>query len=117
MAKLSFAVGSTALNLILLIVLGVIGLDCLIKPSGLWDLTVLRRDRVQLEETRDRLQIENDRRKETITRLGSDDAYLQRLIHQELGYVRRDELIYRFAASSSDSSDDTDDSSAQMGDK
>jgi cell division protein FtsB len=114
MAKLSLAVGSTGLNLILLIVLGLIGLDCLIKPAGLWDLTVLRRDRAQLEEARDRLQIENAERKKTITRLGSDDAYLQRLIHQELGYVHPDELIYRFAASSADSSEDNDDSSAQM---
>jgi cell division protein FtsB len=110
MAKLSFAVGSTGLNLILLIVLGLIGLDYLIKPAGLWDLTVLRRDRAQLEEACDRLQIENAQRKETITRLSSDDAYLQRLIHQELGYVHPDELIYRFAGSS----EDTGDSSAQM---
>jgi len=110
MAKLSFAVGSTGLNLILLIVLGLIGLDCLIKPAGLWDLMVLRRDRAQLEQACDRLQIENTQRKETITHLSSDDAYLQRLIHQKLGYVHPDELIYRFA----DSSEDSDNSSVQM---
>jgi cell division protein FtsB len=114
MAKLSFVVGSASLNLILLMVLGVIGLDCLIKPAGLWDLTVLRRDRAQLEETRDRLQIENAKRKETISQLSSDDVYLQRLIHQELGYVHPDELIYRFAASSVDNSGNNDDSSPQM---
>jgi cell division protein FtsB len=114
MAKLSFAVGSMGLNLILLIVLGLIGLDGLIKPSGLWDLTVLRRDRALLEETCAHLQIENAQRKARITQLSSDDAYLQRLIHQELGYVHPNELIYRFAASSADNSEDTDDSSAQM---
>jgi cell division protein FtsB len=114
MAKLSFATGSTALNLILLIVLGLIGLDCLIKPAGVWDLMVLRRDRVQLKQVCDRLQIENAQRRETITRLSSDDAYLQRLIHRELGYVRPDELIYRFPASAADSSEDTDDSPPQM---
>jgi cell division protein FtsB len=103
MAKLSFLVGSTGLNLILLIVLALIAFDCLVNPAGLWDLTVLRRDRTQLEETRNRLQIENAQRKETIDRLHTDDAYLQRLIHQELGYVRPDELIYRFAGSSDDS--------------
>jgi cell division protein FtsB len=106
MAKLSFAVGSTGLNLILLIVLILIGLDCLFKPAGLWDLRILRRDRVELEETRDRLQIENAKRRETIKRLHSDDAYLQRLIHQELGYVRPDELIYRFANDSGDDGKD-----------
>jgi cell division protein FtsB len=102
MAKLSFAVGSTALNLILLMALILIGLDCLINPRGLSDLTVLRRDQAELEKTRDRLQIENAERRQTIQRLQSDDAYLQRLIHQELGYVRPDELIYRFVNNSAD---------------
>jgi len=117
MAKLSFTVSSAGLNLILLIVLILIGLDCLINPAGLWDLTVLRRDRAQLEETRDHLQIENAQRKETITRLHSDDAYLQRLIHQELGYVRPDELIYRFPNSSADGSYEGGDSSAPIDNK
>jgi len=111
MAKLSFAVGSFGLNLILLMALTLLVLDCLINPSGLRDLRILRRDRAQIEATRDRLQIENAARQETARRLHSDDAYLQRLIHQELGFVRPDELIYRFAGGPAGSSTDSNDSS------
>jgi cell division protein FtsB len=111
MAKLSFAVGSFGLNLILLIVLTLLGIDCLINPSGLRDLGILRRDRVLIEATCDRLQIENATRRETVGRLHSDDAYLQRLIHQELGFVRPDELIYRFAGGPEGPETDSDDSS------
>ena|ERR1700677_560374 len=111
MAKLSFAVGSFGLNLILLIVLTLLGIDCLTNPSGLRDLGILRRDRAQIEVTRDRLQIENAARRETVGRLHSDDAYLQRLIHQELGFVRPDELIYRFAVGPAESGADSGDTS------
>ncbi len=109
MAKLSFAVGSFGLNLILLIVLTLLGIDCLMNQAGLRDLGILRRDRVQIEASRDRLQIENAARRETVARLHSDDAYLQRLIHQELGFVRPDELIYRFAGPAVGSESDPDD--------
>ena len=96
------------MNLILLIVLILIGLDCLTGPLGLPDLTALKRDRIELEQARDRLQNENAQRRENIGRLRSDDAYLQRLIHQELGYVRPDELIYRFAGTPADGGTDGD---------
>jgi cell division protein FtsB len=117
MAKLSFAVGSFGLNLILLIVLTLLGIDCLINPSGLRDLGILRQDRVQIEATRDRLQIENTARRETVGRLHSDDAYLQRLIHQELGFVRPDELVYRFSGASAGSEANSDDSLPQPANK
>jgi cell division protein FtsB len=117
MAKLSFAVGSFGLNLILLIALTLLVLDCLINPSGLRDLRLLRRDRAQIEATRDRLQIENAARLETVGRLHSDDAYLQRLIHQELGFVRPDELIYRFAGGPGGAGADSDDSPQPYGAK
>jgi cell division protein FtsB len=71
-------------------------LDAMLNPLGLRDLAVLRHDRRQLELARDRLVAENARRGATITRLHGDDTYLQRLIHQDLGYVRGDEVIYRF---------------------
>jgi cell division protein FtsB len=115
MAKLSLAAGSRALNLILLMVLGMLLLDALINPFGLRDLAVLRHDRRQLEAARDRLIADNAERQITIVRLRADDNYLQRLIHQELGYVRGDELIYRFPERSDgeDRADDTPPSEAK----
>jgi cell division protein FtsB len=96
MAKLSLWTGSRGLNLILVTILLMLLLDALLNPRGLRDLAVLQHDRGQLELARDRLNAENARRAATIARLRADDTYLQRLIHQELGYVRGDELIYRF---------------------
>ena len=109
MAKLSLWAGSRGLNLVLVIVLVTLLLDAVISPMGLRDLAVLRHDRRQLELARDRLIAENARREATIARLHSDDTYIQRLIHQELGYVRADEMIYRFPDRSS-GEDDTGDS-------
>jgi cell division protein FtsB len=42
-----------------------------------------------------------------LERLGNDDRYLERRIREQLGYVRPDEMVYRFAteASSPSSSD------------
>jgi cell division protein FtsB len=100
MTKISFTAGSSALNLILLAVLAMLAADALINPLGLRDLMVLRHDRLQLEHEREILADGNARRAATIERLRGDDAFLQRLIHQELGYVTADELIYRFADSS-----------------
>src|SRR5271154_3426029 len=111
MAKLNLRIGSSGLNLILVTVLVMLLLDALINPLGLRDLTVLRRDRRQLEGARDHLIAENARRDTTIARLRSDEIYLQRLIHQELGFVREDELIYRFS-DRSDSEDDATDSAS-----
>lgn len=109
MAKISLAVGSPALNVMLLIILGLLASDAVINPLGLRDLLALRRDRVQLEAARDRLIAENTERAVTVVRLRGDDNYIQRLIHQELGYVRRDELIYRFPDRS-----DSEDNSASV---
>ena len=97
MAKLSLGPGSRGLNLILTIALVTLLLDAAISPLGLRDLVVLRCDRNQLELARDNLIAQNARREATIAQLHADDAFLQRLIHQELGYVRADEMIYRFS--------------------
>jgi len=36
-----------------------------------------------------------------LSRLGNDDRYLERRIREQLGYVRPDELVYRFATEAS----------------
>jgi len=76
-------------------------ISCLCAPLGPRDLVVLRQHRVNLVARRDQLLADNLRLSDRETRLRSDDAYLQRLIRQELGYARRDEFIYRFRDPSS----------------
>ena len=73
--------------------------------NGLWgsvrprDLLVLRRHSAVLTAERDELLLDNAAFCNRIARLKSDDAYLQKLIRQELGYVRPGEIVYRFPKS------------------
>lgn len=80
-------------------VLGSLVINGLWRSSGPQDLLVLRHHSSVLTEERDRLVQDNAAFRERIVRLNSDDAYLQRLIRQELGYVRPGELVYRFPRS------------------
>lgn len=96
MTRLSLLLRRLWLNLILGAVLGALALSCFYGPLGPRDLLVLRRHRVQLVAMRNHLFADNAQLAERIARLHSDDAYLQRLIRQQLGYARRDEFVYRF---------------------
>lgn len=89
------------LSLIFGLGLVVLCLNCVFAPHGVRDLLVLRHARAMLEAERERAQAENRDLQNTIERLQSDSAYLQRLIRKELGYARSNELIYRFANESS----------------
>jgi cell division protein FtsB len=65
--------------------------------SGPRDLLVLRQRSTTLANERDSLVSDNTALRERIVRLKSDDAYLQQLIRQELGYARPGEFVFRFA--------------------
>jgi len=103
MAKLSFFGSGRGLNLILAIIFVLLVIDCLINPRGLRDLAILRQDQAQLTATRDQLLAEKSQHDEALALLRNDNTYLQRLIRQELGYVRPDELVYRFASPAANS--------------
>jgi hypothetical protein len=77
-------------------VLGGLLLNGLRGPLRPEDLRALRHHSRRTIEERDRLVQDNADLRERIGRLKFDDAFLQRLIRQELGYVRRGELVYRF---------------------
>jgi cell division protein FtsB len=96
MAKLSALLRRTWLNLILGVVLVLLVTSCIVAPLGPRDLAVLRDHTIQLQAQRVRLIADNADLAARTQRLQSDDAYLQRLIRQELGYARPDELVYRF---------------------
>lgn len=77
-------------------ILGALVLNCMFGPMGPRDLFVLRQHRVELSGVRDQLFADHAQLKQRIKKLQSDDAFLQRLIRQELGYAREDDFVYRF---------------------
>ena len=72
-------------------------LDGFFGSSGPRDLLVLRQRSITLANERDALVTDNTSLQNRIVRLRSDDAYLQQLIRQELGYARPGEFVFRFA--------------------
>ena len=46
---------------------------------------------------------ENEALRECIVRLKTDDSFLERVVREEIGFVRPDEIVYRFQAGSSTS--------------
>jgi len=99
MRRLSLALRLQWPSLIFAILLGGLAFDGLYGSSGSRDLLVLRLHSRVLEGERDALLAENAAIRDRIVQLKSDDAYLQKLIRQELGYVRQGEFVYRFPKS------------------
>jgi cell division protein FtsB len=101
MLRLSVRLRRQWLNLILAGVLACLTFDGIRGANGPCDLLILRYHSRTLTRERDRLVLDNAALRVRIIRLKSDDAYLQRLIRQELGYARPDEFVYRFTKSES----------------
>ena len=89
------------LTLVLTAVCGLLAVDFFTGPLGLRDLVVLRERRSQLETAHKELLKSNAALKLKLSRLRDDDRYLERRIREQLGYVRPDELVYRFATEDS----------------
>jgi cell division protein FtsB len=89
------------LTLVLFAACGLLTVDFAIGPLGLRDLMILRARRTQLEAVHGKLLKSNAALKLKLKRLGNDDRYVERRIREQLGYVRRDELVYRFATKAS----------------
>ncbi|MGH7915444.1 MAG: FtsB family cell division protein [Candidatus Binataceae bacterium] len=89
------------LTLVLTAACGLLAVDFVTGPLGVRDLIVLRERRAQLETVHKGLLKSNAALKLKLDRLGSDDRYLERRIREQLGYVRPDELVYRFATENS----------------
>ena len=108
MNRLSLYLRREWLTLVLAAACGLLTVDFAVGPLGMRDLMVLRERRAQLEGVHKELLKSNAALKLKFGRLGNDDHYLERRIREQLGYVRPDELVYRFAteASSQGSSDD-----------
>src|SRR5713226_3505946 len=71
-------------------------LNVLRGPAGALDLMGLARTRTRLIAENEQLKAANIHLEAQASRLRTDDAYIQRLIREELGYARPDEFVYRF---------------------
>ncbi len=89
------------LTLALAAACGLLAVDVVTGPLGVRDLIVLRGRRAQLEEVHRGLLKSNAALRLKLGRLGNDSRYLERRIREQLGYVRPDELVYRFATDTS----------------
>jgi cell division protein FtsB len=76
-------------GLILLVFAAVYG------EHGLSHLLRMRSEQRKLEHTAFDLQQQNQRLRERIQRLQSDDHYLEKLARERLGLVRKGEILYR----------------------
>ena len=97
MSRLTFNLRRQWLTIVLGAIALALAFDFAIGPLGLRDLMVLRARRTQLETTYRQLLNANAALKLKLERLTADNRYLERRIREQLGYVRPDELVYRFA--------------------
>jgi cell division protein FtsB len=88
------------LTLTLAAVSALVALDFALAPLGVRDLLALRAERTRLEAIHLRLLESNAELKGKVRLLKGDSDYLQRLIREQLGYVRPGEIVYRFSTRS-----------------
>lgn len=68
---------------------------------GLLHLRRLSEEKRKLDERNFRLQRTNEALRERIYRLRHDNRYLEKIAREDLGLVRRGEIVYRFISSES----------------
>ena len=84
---LSYSLSGLLIALLLFLVFGEWGV------IHYWHLSA---ERARLEERTLALQRENEILREKIYRLGHDDRYREKVVREQLGFVREGEIIYRF---------------------
>jgi cell division protein FtsB len=70
-----------------------------VGERGVLHLWRLRGEKAQLDEENYRLQKENEDLRQRISKLRSDNFYLEKIAREELNLVRPGEIIYRFPPS------------------
>ena len=74
----------------------VMALVILLSHRGLYQIYLLRHERLRLDQENTRLAAENARLARTIDRLHHDPVLIQDLIRKELNFVKKDEIIFQF---------------------
>ena len=82
----------------LVLIGGIVAVCCavLVGENGVTKLFTLRAERQRLGEQAVALLEENTALRDQITRLRTDDRFVEGLARRELGFVRSGEVVYRF---------------------
>lgn len=83
------------------VLLTLLVVDAVYGDHGLAHLSRMRAEQGELEHAAFELQQANQRLREHIAKLRSDDTYLEKLVRERLGLVKKGEILYRFTRSSS----------------
>jgi cell division protein FtsB len=75
--------------------LGLCALSAVVGSGGVVHLRRLQAQQVQEEATAFALAQRNTRLRDHLERLETDDAYLEKVARERLGWVRPGELVYR----------------------
>lgn len=88
--------GGQTLTLALVVAIVAVSASLVFAPDGVRSLLALDRERQRLGEQAVALLEQNRTLRDQIDRLRTDDRFLEGLARRELGFVRSDELVYRF---------------------
>ena len=83
------------LTIVLLAAIVLVSSSLVLAPDGVPSLLALRAERQRLGEQAVALIQQNTALRDQITRLKTDDRFLEAIARRELGFVRSDELVYR----------------------
>ena len=84
------------------LLIGLFLIYAIVGARGAIHLWRLQGEKAKLDEQNYRLQKQNEALRQKITRLRTDDAFLEKIAREELNMVRPGEVIYRFRAAQSD---------------
>jgi len=79
-----------------LVLYALLATSTLVGQHGLLHLQELRQEQQALEAEAFTLTHENADLRERIDRLKTDDEFLEKVAREELGFVRKGEIVYRF---------------------
>ncbi len=88
--------GIFSIKLILAIALIVLLFWDIAGPFGLWKLYRMRCEHRQIYVSNQKLAKKNANLEEEIKRLKGDHKYQEQVVRQELGWVRDNEVLYKF---------------------
>lgn len=77
------------------VALGLCVFSAIFGSRGLFDLRRLDRQQAESEAIAYALATENQRLRNHLERLGSDDIYLEKLARERLGWIKPGEIVYR----------------------
>ena len=89
-------IAGSHLWLIVGIILGLVFLWDVVGPFGLWKLHRMKKERKRIYLSSLELTKKNTALEEQIKRLKDDSEYQEYVVRRELGWVRDNEILYKF---------------------